>query len=92
MPSKISQPAASEPSSTESAQVEPAQVDRPVWNPDVDSGLKLNTNPFEKFDYTGNSPPADAELNAPVTIRDAAVDTAPLQGSKDLSDDDHLGP
>ena len=67
------------------------QADRPAWNPDVDDGLKLNTNPFEKFDYSGNSPSSDAAVNPRMTIRDASEDTAPLQGSRDLSDDDHLG-
>lgn len=86
MTAKTAQPAAPEPSV-----VDPAPADRPGWNPDVDNGLKLNTNPFEKFDYSGNSP-GDAAVNPRMTIKDATVDTAPLQGSRDLSDDDHLGP
>ena len=87
MTTKTAQPAAPEPSV-----IDPAQADPPVWNPDVDNGLKLNTNPFENFDYSGNSPTNDAAVNPRMTIQDATVDTAPLQGSKDLSDDDHLGP
>ena len=87
MTGKTAQPAASEPSV-----IDPAQADRPAWSPEVDNGLKLNTNPFEKFDCSGNSPTGGAGVNPRMTIQDATVDTAPLQGSKDLSDDDHLGP
>lgn len=78
--------AVSQPQVNNAAPVGPA-----AWRPDDDVGLALNTNPFEKFDHTGKSFPGDADVNSRTNIRDATVDTAPLQGSKDQSDDDHLG-
>ena len=86
MKAKIARSAASRPTAAG-----PAHPDRSAWNPDVANGLKLNTNPFEKFDYSGSSPPSEADASVRMTIQDATVDTAPLQGSKDLSDKDHLG-
>lgn len=62
-----------------------------VWRPRVDAEC-INTNPFEDFDYRGSrSELSGASIDRPVIIRDPARDTAPLQGSKDLSDDDYLG-
>jgi len=61
------------------------------WRPRVHSDYESNTNPFENFDTSGGSVLDGASLNRTVAIRDATEDTAPLQGSKDLSDEDYLG-
>lgn len=55
---------------------------RESWQPKIDS--EPDFNPFSNPDGAKASP-----LNTP-EIRDANKDTAPLQGSKDLSDDDSL--
>ena len=56
---------------------------RKPWQPSVDSSQK-ELNPFA-------NPVSDREgvLDTP-DIQDAEEDSAPLQGSKDLSDDDSL--
>jgi hypothetical protein len=56
---------------------------RKPWEPKVDSSEKV-LNPFA-------NPVSDRDgvLDTP-DIQDAAVDSAPLQGSKDLSDEDSL--
>ena len=79
------------PLATKSRVIDPVHAEPSAWNPSVDTGLKLNTNPFEKFDFSGNSTPSEVNASVRMTIQDATVDTAPLQGSKDLSDKDHLG-
>lgn len=61
------------------------------WKPRVHGDLESNTNPFENFDITGASVLAGGSVTKAVTIQDATKDTAPLQGSKDISDDDYLG-
>lgn len=62
-----------------------------AWRPRVNADCWLNTNPFEDFDYRGGrSALSEVSLNRPVLIRDATRDTSPLQGSKDISDDDYL--
>lgn len=83
MVEKTLQPKTSPPSET--------QPPREAWRPRERSDLGFNTNPFEDFDYRGGSSDlSDASLNRPVVIRDATEDTSPLQGSKDVSDDDYL--
>jgi len=67
-----------------------AGPERKPWTPRVHGDLALNTNPFESFDQTGSSPLDGASVTRTVPIRDATQDTAPLQGSKDVSDDDYL--
>ena len=56
---------------------------RKPWQPRMDTNPELN--PF----HNGASD-ADNPLENP-QIQDAEEDSAPLQGSKDLSDDDSLG-
>jgi len=74
---------------TDSATAQPTQRDEKAWRPKVHGELEANTNPFESFDYSGSSVQG-ASVNESLAIRDATKDTAPLQGSKDLSDDDSL--
>jgi hypothetical protein len=52
---------------------------RKPWQPRVDTDTELN--PF----HNGAS-----DRDDPLEIQDAEEDSAPLQGSKDLSDDDSL--
>lgn len=61
------------------------------WRPRVHGDLQFNPNPFENFNVSGASVVDTTSVNETVTIRDAAKDTAPLQGSKDVSDEDYLG-
>jgi hypothetical protein len=67
------------------------QREKTPWSPRVRGDLELNTNPFENFDQSGNSLLDKDSVNRTVTIRDPAEDTAPLQGPKDISDDDFVG-
>lgn len=55
---------------------------REAWRPTV--GQEPDFNPF-----TGPTSASDSPLKAP-TLLEPDEDTAPLQGSKDLSDDDSL--
>jgi len=75
----------------ESAVAEQAKHEKAPWKPRVRSDCELNTNPFERFDSRGCTILDGTSLNGTVAIRDATQDTAPLQGSKDISDDDYLG-
>ncbi len=61
------------------------------WRPRIHSEVEFNTNPFENFDVSGGSVLDGASLNRSVEIKDATENTAPLQGSKDVSDEDYLG-
>lgn len=76
---------------SESGEVAESTCASPSWTPRSRNDCGFNTNPFENFDISGGSVLDGASLNQTVTIRDATVDTAPLQGSKDISDDDYLG-
>jgi len=55
---------------------------REAWRPRLDAERELNA-------FIGNTPEADSIVESP-KLRDAAEDTAPLQGSKDISDKDSL--
>jgi hypothetical protein len=57
-------------------------ANREGWRPRVDN--QPDFNPFQSPDSTSRSP-----LDTP-KLRDAAEETTPLQGSKDLSDEDSL--
>jgi hypothetical protein len=57
------------------------------WRPTVDTQTELN--PFANSDGASSDGRKDSILDSP-QIRDASIDTAPLQGSKDLSDEDSL--
>jgi hypothetical protein len=61
------------------------------WRPRIHGTLSVNTNPFEDFDISGGSVLDGAALNRSIEIKDPTKDTAPLQGSKDVSDEDYLG-
>jgi hypothetical protein len=76
---------------SEQAAAGTAQSSEKPWSPRVSSECEFNTNPFERFDHSRAPPAEGASINRTVTIRDATEDTAPLQGSKDVSDDDYLG-
>jgi hypothetical protein len=55
-----------------------------AWNPKIDRERTLHG-------FEGRTPEADSILESP-KVRDPEEDTAPLQGSKDRSDEDSLEP
>lgn len=57
------------------ATVETAQPDNEAWRPKDYSDLQLNTNPFERFNFSAD----------PVVEEVSREDGAPLQSSKDVS-------
>jgi len=60
-----------------------------AWRPDID--VEPQFNPFASTGFSGDGRTQVAESDAePPAIRDATEDTAPLEGSRDLSDADSL--
>jgi hypothetical protein len=84
MPIESAPPPEGSPSpSTSPEKPRPIRAAKQPWRPRIDDGRE-GLNSFAHVDPDGASPLASPQL------RDANEDTAPLQGSKDRSDEDSL--
>jgi hypothetical protein len=88
-PSSTSPATSAPPQRTESWNSAPSSTDPKrdeAWRPRMEKDRERDLHGFG-----GKTPEADSILESP-QIRDPEEDTAPLQGTKDRSDDDSLEP